>query len=98
MNTESEKILTECLSGQSFGWENFVDHCLPQVTKVVESCMLESGIDIADMNLKQRLVTAVFRQLRQNDFQLLREFDNTATLTTYVSIIGQRVANQSLTN
>ncbi len=97
MTNESHKLLYECLSGVSFGWENLVDRLLPQVTKVVEFCMVESGHSPENSTLKQRLVHEIFQRLQESDFRLLRDFDGTSELSTYISVISQRVARDLLT-
>ena len=96
MSEDPTKLLVDCLKGESFAWERFVDRFLPLISRIVEFELAELHSDgKPPEELQQRYVKKIFRHLAANDMDLLRRYNASSNLATYLTVIAQRVVNNS---
>lgn len=83
-------LVRHCLAGKSFAWEEFVDRFALLVLRVIEATAHHQQHTICDED-KSDLCEAVFRALRHNEFQLLREYEGGASVVTYLVVLTRRL-------
>jgi len=98
MPNDPTQLLVACLNRESFAWEKFVDHFLPIIGRVVDFQLQEAGVggETGAASQRDALVKQVFQQLAADDFALLRRYDASANLATYLSVIAQRTVHRFL--
>jgi len=96
MSDECQKLLDDCIGGETFGWENFVDQFLPQISRVAEFSLAEHGRNPDDGELKRRLVAHIFESISADNFLVLRQYNSESELPTYLTVVAQRHASAYL--
>ena len=84
------EILNRCLWRQPHGWEDFVDRFMGQVLQIIDYSV---GIRELPLDPQRRTVLCeqVFEVLAADDFQLLRQFRGDSRLSTYITVLVQRL-------
>lgn len=84
------ELLIRCLEKRSRGWEDFVDRFLGLVIHVINHTAgkREIRLGIEDRN---RLCEEVFAALGHDNFRLLRQFEESSSLTTYLTVVVRRI-------
>lgn len=82
-----DKILSQCLQGQKWAWDAFVDKYAPLIFSAVQRLLHIHGLPNAQQTTED-LTQDVFLKLISNDFRLLRTYDSSrASLATWLTII-----------
>jgi hypothetical protein len=90
-------LIDACLSGDQIAWKNFCDRFAGLILDVVND-------SISSRNTQaESLVEDFFRSLRNNQFQLLRDFRQKSSLASYLAVAARRhtllaLANQQRSN
>ena len=84
-------LVQSCIDHRPFAWQQFSDRYLPVVLKTVQQIDTQASHGWTE-DKHQQLVTKVFETLQEDDFQLLRNWDNSADFETYLIIVTRRVA------
>lgn len=83
-------LATRLLNQDSYAWEDFVDRFVSPFLMVIDEVVLQQGESL-DSSQREAFLEAVFRALRYNNFQILREFEGNSTLLTYLMIVVRRL-------
>lgn len=91
------ELLTRCLDRKNRAWEDFVDRFLGLVLHVIDhtASKREIRLSIEDRNT---LCINVFAALGHDNYRLLRDFKERASLTTYLSVVVRRIVVRILLN
>lgn len=89
-NRDQLAIVKRCIERSPFAWEDFVDTFMEPVLFVVDQTTKRRNVVLNDSQ-RGRMCEAVFRSLRHNDFQLLREFEGRSSAMTYLIILARRL-------
>ncbi|MGL4595123.1 MAG: hypothetical protein ACRCUY_10375 [Thermoguttaceae bacterium] len=91
------EILMRCLEKENRAWEDFVDRFLGLVLHVIDHSTSKRNIRL---NIEERntLCVAVFAAFRHENFRLLRQFRESCSLTTYLSVLSRRTTVRILKN
>ncbi len=84
-------LVRACVAGQRDAWQDFVDRFMELTLHVVEHVAERRGARLNDED-KIELCEAIFRALRYNQFQLLREFSFQSRVSTYLVVVARRLA------
>ena len=86
-----DKILSQCLQGQKWAWDAFVDKYAPLIFSAVQRLLRIHGLP-SQKQTAEDLVQDVFLRLINNDFHLLRTYDSSrASLATWLTIVTRSV-------
>lgn len=88
-------LVRACLKHKKFAWEDFVDRFAEQTLRVVEHAAAVRRVALSEEE-KVELCEAIFRSYRYNDYQLLREFAFRCAVSTYLTVLADRLAVASL--
>ena len=87
-----DKILTNCLRGQKWAWDAFVQRYAPVIMAAVGRILSARG-SASDRQIAEDISQDVFVRLIKSDFRLLRTYDpGRASLTTWLTIIARSSA------
>ncbi|MBR4833475.1 MAG: hypothetical protein IKU86_03965 [Thermoguttaceae bacterium] len=84
-------LVRACLKHKKFAWEDFVDRFAEQTLRVVEHTAEVRRVALSEEE-KVELCEAIFRSYRYNDYQLLREFAFRGAVSTYLTVLADRLA------
>ena len=84
-------LVDRCASGDPRAWEDFVDRFMDLTLRVVDSAAERRARRLSE-DERAEMCEAIFRALRYNDFQLLREFSKQSAVSTYLAVVARRVA------
>ncbi len=87
-----DKILTNCLQGQKWAWDAFVQRYAPVIIAAIRRILSARG-QSANQQIAEDISQDVFVRLINNDFRLLRTYDpSRASLPTWLTIIARSCA------
>lgn len=87
-----DKILTNCLKGQKWAWDAFVQRYAPVILAAIRRILSARG-QSANQQIAEDISQDVFVRLINNDFGLLRTYDpSRASLPTWLTIIARSCA------
>jgi RNA polymerase sigma-70 factor (ECF subfamily) len=88
-------LLERCLAKEPRSWEDFVDRFIGLVTHVVQHSASARSIRLGESD-REDLVAEVFLELLSNDMGVLRRFNSTSSLATYLTVVCRRVVVRQL--
>ncbi len=88
-------LLDRCLSRAEGAWEQFVDRFLPLIVHVVNQTGKTRLSSLPD-GWRDDLVAEVLLALVDDDFAVLRRFQERSSLGTYLVVVARRVALHKL--
>ncbi len=88
--TDENRLVQSCLQQRPFAWQQFVDAFLPVVLQTIQEIAVQTSQQWPESQHEQ-FSRQVFRQLRDDDFQLLRDWDSELDFTTYLVIATRRI-------
>ncbi len=91
--SDSRKILNDCLTGQPFAWQEFVDHFLPSVARVINDASQKNGIELT-ADQKSVLTSTVFSSVSSEDFLLLRQIEPATDVDKFMAVLASRIISQ----
>ncbi len=83
-------LLNNCLRGAPHAWEDFVDRFMGLVLHVIDQTLAIRSVSLTPEE-RVDLCEAVFRTLRYNNYELLREFDQKSLLSTWLVVLTRRL-------
>ncbi|MDO4587044.1 MAG: hypothetical protein Q4C95_07065 [Planctomycetia bacterium] len=83
-------LLQRCLNREKYAWEDFIDRFIGLVLHVIDQTIELRNIRLTT-DEKCDLCEAVFRSFHYNDFQLLRDFQFHASLSTFLTVLTRRL-------
>ena len=83
-------LLRACLNAEQGGWRNFVDRFLGLVLHTIDHTARQGHVSLTRQE-RSDLCESVFRALWHNDKELLRNFNYTSSLSTYLAVVVRRV-------
>ncbi len=87
-----DKVLTNCLRGQKWAWDAFVQRYAPVIMAAIHRILSARG-PTTNQQIAEDICQDVFVRLIKNDFRLLRSYDPTrASLSTWLTIISRSSA------
>ncbi len=90
-----ESLLVQaCLQQRPFAWQAFADRFLPTVLKTIHEIDIQASRGWPETR-HHELARSVFWRLKQDDFQLLREWDDHTDFETWLVVVTRRVALQT---
>lgn len=89
------QLLDRCLARESRAWEEFVDRFAGLLAKVVDHCAQARSLSL-DSAQKEDLCAEILLTLIRDDMAVLKRFQRRASLATYLTVIGRRVALRQL--
>ena len=89
-------LLKECLNGHPDGWKNFVDRFLGLVLHAIDQTTDARRIRLSAEE-RCDLCEAVFRALRHNDRELLRQFSYSSSVSAFMAVLVRRLVIAFLT-
>ncbi|GHT21337.1 hypothetical protein FACS189419_02070 [Planctomycetales bacterium] len=92
-----KELLNRCLSGHYRSWEDFVDRFLGLVLHVIDYTVSKRDLRLNAEN-RNKLCEQVFAALCHNNYQLLQNFKEKSSLTTYLSVVTRRIVIRLLRN
>lgn len=90
-------LLERCLANKPRAWEDFVDRFMGLVVHVVNHTAHCRSILLSPSD-RDDLVAEVLLTMIDNDYAVLRRFEGTSSLATYLTVISRRVVVRSLMN
>lgn len=88
-------ILERCLANQGSAWEDFVDRFSPLMLHVVQYTAHSRGLRLR-ADERDDILAEIFLEVLRNDRAVLRRFREQSSLSTYLAVIGRRVAVREL--
>ncbi len=88
--SNADQLVRACLRHDPFAWQKLVDEYAPVVVLAVRQLGESTGRSFDQQEI-DRLTGEVFKQLRVNDYALLREFELRSSLETFVVVVTRRV-------
>lgn len=89
--TGADQLVQACLRGDAFAWQRLVDEFAPVVVQAIVELGSSTGRQPGSAEIEQ-LTRTLFRNLRVDDFSLLREYRNTASFRTFLVGVTRRLA------
>ncbi|MBO7680168.1 MAG: hypothetical protein J6S75_10915 [Thermoguttaceae bacterium] len=83
-------LLNRCLRSAPNAWEDFVDRFMGLVLHVIDQTMAVRRLTLTSSE-RVDLCEAVFRALRYNNCELLRDFDQKSLLSTWLVVMTRRL-------
>lgn len=83
-------LVQSCLSQRPFAWQHFVDRFLPVVLKTIQEVDVQSSRGWQE-SVQHEMSQAVFKRLKQDDCQLLRDWDTSTDFETWLIVVTRRV-------
>jgi hypothetical protein len=90
-----QDLLKRCINRQSRAWEGFTDRFSGLILKVALATAEQRGLTLSE-NESGDLVAEVFLEIMRDDFRLLREFHETCSLASYLTVLARRVIVKQL--
>ena len=90
-NPDANQLVQACLNHRQFAWQQFVDRFLPIILTTVQELDRKTSRGWQETE-QHDLARMVFRQLRQDDYRLLREYDPAQDFETWLIVITRRLA------
>ncbi len=84
------EMIQACLEHRPFAWQSFVDRNLATVISIIGQINEANSLNLTEAR-RDSLAEDVFRQLRANDFELLRKFHENGTFRTFLIICTRRI-------
>ncbi|MDR3182698.1 MAG: hypothetical protein LBT89_07245 [Planctomycetaceae bacterium] len=97
VNNLDNELLTRCLLNQNRAWEDFVDRFLGLVLHIIDHTASRWNIRLKAEH-RNTLCEYVFAALSHKNCQLLRNFKEKSSLTTYLSVVTRRIVIRLLQN
>lgn len=94
-NDEDLELIRRCIDGEPGGWRQFVDRFAPTVKALGRRYLRLHGYLPDDAELED-IVQEVFLAVVRRDFRLLRNYDPTYTLKTYLGVITRTEVHRQL--
>ncbi len=91
------ELLTRCLERQNRAWEDFVDRFLGLVLHIIDHSASKRDIRL-DTAERNTLCVNVFAALGHDNFRVLREFKDKASLTSYLTVVVRRIVVRIILN
>jgi len=89
------QLVRDCLAGVPGAWDEFVGRFAGLLAHVVDRTAAHGRIPLGPSD-RDDLVAEILLELLRNDAQPLRSFAGRASLPTYLTVIGRRVAWRGL--
>ncbi|MGI5831609.1 MAG: hypothetical protein ACOX6D_03645 [Thermoguttaceae bacterium] len=83
-------LLKACLESRPGGWKDFVDRFLGLVLHTIDQTAHCNRITLTREE-RSDLCESIFRALWHNDKELLRKFNYTSSVSTYLAVVVRRV-------
>lgn len=85
------RLVKGCLDKEGKAWAEFQDRFLPLFLHIVRQAALLRSIPLDDAT-EEDLVAEILTRLVDDDFKVLRNFRGKSKLSTYLTVVGRRVA------
>lgn len=90
--TETDRrLLKQCLARAPGAWEDFVDRFIGLFIHVVRQTAHSRSVTLGPDDLED-ICSEIFLTLLKKDFAVLRHFKGNASLATYLTVVGRRIA------
>lgn len=94
--TETDRrLLSRCLSRESGAWEEFVDRFVGVFHHVVRHTAHCRSVSITPHDIED-VCAEIFLTLLKKDFAVLRHFKGNSSLSTYLAVVGRRIAVKAI--
>ena len=87
-------LIHACLQQRPFAWQSFADRFLPTVLKTIQEIDVQTVRGWPESQ-HHELARTIFWRLKQDDFQLLREWDNATDFETWLVVLTRRIVLQA---
>ena len=88
--SNADQLVQACLRHDAFAWQKLVDEYAPVVVLAIGQLAESTGRTV-DQAARDELTRNVFEQLRDNDYALLRQFDRSSSLETFMVVLTRRL-------
>ena len=88
-------LLRRCLSREPGSWNDFVDRFLSLIYHVIGYTAHLRSVRLAPEDVED-IASEILLKIVANDFRVLREFREEASLATYLTVIARRICIQQL--
>lgn len=89
------ELLGRCLAGEDTAWRTFADRFLGLVTHVVNHAADCRSVPLSAAD-REDCVAEVFLEILRDDMKVLRRFQGSSSLATYLAVIARRTATRRL--
>ncbi|MCA9107415.1 MAG: sigma-70 family RNA polymerase sigma factor [Pirellulaceae bacterium] len=89
------RLLDRCLARDARAWEEFVDRFAGLFSQIVDHAARTRGVDL-DSAAREDLMAEILLVLVRDNMAVLRRFQRRASLATYLTVVGRRVALRQL--
>ncbi len=89
-NPEVLELVHACLHGRPFAWQRFVDRFLPVVLQTVQEIDVQASRGWSAQQ-QEEMTREVFDRVRQDNYRLLREWDEQSDFETWLIIAIRRI-------
>ncbi len=94
-NDADLELVQQCIAGEVGAWRRFVDRFAPTIRALARRYRKQHGIPTDDPTLDD-IVQDVFVALTRRDYRLLRNYDPTYTVKTYLGVITRTEVHRGL--
>lgn len=91
------ELIGRCLGGEDAAWRTFVDRFVGLVTYVVNHAADCRGVPLSPAD-REDAMADVFAEFLRNDMAVLRRFQGSSSLATYLAVVARRVVVRRLMN
>jgi len=88
---DDSKLIQRCLTHQPGAWNDFVDHYLGLIYRIIHHTAHHRGATLRPEDVED-VASDVLLQLVTNNYAALRRFQGRSSLSTYLTIICRRAA------
>lgn len=88
-------LIQRCLAGDESAWRTFVDRFIGLVTYVVNHAAESRGMRLTSAD-REDAIADVFAEVLHNDMAVLRRFQGSSSLATYLAVVARRIATRRL--
>ena len=93
--TIDRQLIDRCLSHQPGAWNDFVDRYMGLIYHVVHHVAHARSVPLTDADVED-IAADIFLEIVDGDYKVLRAFQGTSALPTYLTVISRRVAIRSI--
>ena len=90
-NSAESVLIQSCLNQKPFAWQKFADRFLPVVLKTIQEIDTQSNQGWGE-DRHHDLTVTVFSKLKEDNCQLLGQWDSTNDFETWLIVVSRRIA------